>query len=83
MSDFIFSGTVVCEAGVIPADLEQVLADPSYDLMPPLDLGSWDICCIGGNVATNARGIRTLRHPDFRYSILGLEAVRERKIEKL
>lgn len=68
-------GVVVCEAGVVPADLENVLAEPQYDLIPPIDLGSWDICNIGGNVATNARGIRNLRHPDFRYSVIGLEAV--------
>lgn len=65
----------MCEAGVVPSDLDRTLSDPAYDLILPLDVGSWDICCIGGNAATNARGIRTLRYPDFRHSIIGLEAV--------
>ncbi|KAM7542436.1 hypothetical protein Aperf_G00000010364 [Anoplocephala perfoliata] len=69
------TGIVVCESGVIPADLELALSSPDYDMVIPLDLGSWDICCLGGNASTNARGIRTLRYPDFRHSIIGLEAV--------
>ncbi|VDL11759.1 unnamed protein product [Hymenolepis diminuta] len=67
--------TVVCESGVIPADLELALSDPIYNLILPLDVGSWDICCLGGNASTNARGIRTLKYHDFRHSIVGLEAV--------
>ncbi|VDM01677.1 unnamed protein product [Schistocephalus solidus] len=69
------TGVVVCEAGVIPSDLEKVLAKPQYNLTPPLDLGSWEICSLGGNAATNARGITTLKYPDFRASITGIEAV--------
>ncbi|VDN08703.1 unnamed protein product [Dibothriocephalus latus] len=69
------SGIVVCEAGVVPADLDKILADPQYNLIPPIDLGSWEICSFGGNAATNARGIRTLKYPDFRSAITGIEAV--------
>nr|CDS27183.1 d 2 hydroxyglutarate dehydrogenase [Hymenolepis microstoma] len=69
------TGIVVCESGVIPADLECVISDPTYDLLLPLDLGSWEISCLGGNASTNARGIRTLKYMDFRHSIVGLEAV--------
>ncbi|VDO05939.1 unnamed protein product [Rodentolepis nana] len=69
------TGIVVCQSGVIPADLERVISDPTYDLLLPLDLGSWEISCLGGNASTNARGIHTLRYLDFRHSIVGLEAV--------
>ena len=41
----------------------------------PLDLGAKGSCHIGGNVATNAGGLRLLRYGSLHGSLLGLEAV--------
>ena len=43
--------------------------------MMPLDLGAKGSCQIGGNISTNAGGIRLLRYGSLRGSVLGLEAV--------
>ncbi len=41
----------------------------------PLDLGSKGSCQIGGNVATNAGGLRFMRYGPLRSTVLGLEVV--------
>jgi FAD/FMN-containing dehydrogenase len=41
----------------------------------PLDLGAKGTCQIGGNVSTNAGGIRLIRYGSLQGSILGIEAV--------
>ena len=41
----------------------------------PLDLGAKGSCHIGGNLATNAGGIRLLRYGSLHGSVLGLEVV--------
>lgn len=41
----------------------------------PLDLGAKGSCHIGGNVSTNAGGLRLLRYGNLQGTILGLEAV--------
>ena len=41
----------------------------------PLDLGAKGSCQIGGNVATNAGGLRLLRYGSLHGSVLGLEVV--------
>ena len=41
----------------------------------PLDLGAKGSCHIGGNVATNAGGLRFLRYGSLRGMVLGLEVV--------
>mmetsp|Transcript_19626 Transcript_19626/g.16764 ORF Transcript_19626/g.16764 Transcript_19626/m.16764 type:complete len:107 (+) Transcript_19626:553-873(+) len=41
----------------------------------PLDLGARGQCQIGGNIATNAGGIRLIKFGPFKSYILGLEAV--------
>jgi FAD/FMN-containing dehydrogenase len=43
--------------------------------MFPLDLGARGSCTIGGNVSTNAGGVRVLRYGMMRNLVLGLEAV--------
>ena len=47
-----------------------------HNLMMPLDLGAKGSCHIGGNVSTNAGGIRLLRYGSLHGSVLGVEAVR-------
>ena len=41
----------------------------------PLDLGAKGSCHIGGNLATNAGGLRVIKYGNLHGSILGLEAV--------
>jgi len=43
--------------------------------MVPLDLGAKGTCQIGGNVATNAGGLRLIRNGSLKGSVLGIEAV--------
>jgi FAD/FMN-containing dehydrogenase len=46
----------------------------------PLDLGAKGSCHIGGNVSTNAGGLRLLRYGNLHGSVLGVEAVSSKKI---
>ena len=69
-----YTGILVCQAGCILASLEDHLAEA--ELMMPLDLGSKGSCRIGGNVSTNAGGVRLLRYGSLHGSVLGVEAVR-------
>ncbi|XP_007941440.1 D-2-hydroxyglutarate dehydrogenase, mitochondrial [Orycteropus afer afer] len=67
------SGVLVCQAGCVLEDLSQYLED--RDFIMPLDLGSKGSCHIGGNVATNAGGLRVLRYGSLHGTVLGLEVV--------
>ena len=67
------AGTVVAEAGVVLEDLETALN--AHGMTVPLDLGAKGKCQIGGNVSTNAGGLRLLRHGSLHGSVLGVEAV--------
>ncbi len=65
--------TVVLQPGVIYADLERTLAPHGF-FFPP-DPASSSVCTIGGNVATNAGGIRGAKYGVTRDYVLGLEVV--------
>ena len=67
------SGTMVCQAGCILETLDRYAEERGY--MMPLDLGAKGSCQIGGNVATNAGGLRLLRYGSLHGTVLGLEAV--------
>ncbi|KAF4821299.1 putative D-lactate dehydrogenase [Colletotrichum siamense] len=67
------SGTLVVDAGVILEVADQFLASKGYIF--PLDLGAKGSCHVGGNVATNAGGLRLLRYGSLHGNVLGLEAV--------
>jgi len=67
------SGTLVCDAGCILESLDNHVGDKGY--MMPLDLGAKGSCQIGGNVATNAGGLRFLRYGSLHGNVLGLEVV--------
>ncbi|CAG9972050.1 unnamed protein product [Clonostachys byssicola] len=67
------SGSLVADAGCILEVVDQFLASKGYIF--PLDLGAKGSCHIGGNVATNAGGLRLLRYGSLHGSVLGLEAV--------
>lgn len=44
-------------------------------MVVPLDLGAKGSCQLGGNVSTNAGGLRFLRYGSLRGTVLGVEAV--------
>ena len=67
------SGILVADAGVILEVADQYLAEKGH--LFPLDLGAKGSCQIGGNVATNAGGLRLLRYGSLHGNILGIEAV--------
>ena len=67
------SGSLVVDAGVILEAADNFLAERNHIF--PLDLGAKGSCQIGGNVATNAGGLRLLRYGSLHGNVLGLEAV--------
>lgn len=67
------SGTLVCESGCVLQTLDTALAE--HGLTMPLDLGAKGSCQIGGNVATNAGGLRLVRFGNLHGTVLGLEVV--------
>lgn len=67
------SGVLVADAGSILQAVDEYLME--RDHIFPLDLGAKGSCHIGGNVATNAGGIRFLRYGSLHGSVLGLEVV--------
>lgn len=67
------SGVLVCEAGCILEQLDDHVRKSNHIM--PIDLGAKGSCHIGGNIATNAGGLRLLRYGSLHGSVLGLEVV--------
>lgn len=67
------AATVIAEAGA-PLEALQQHAEAAGFVFA-VDIGARGTATIGGNVATNAGGIRVLRYGNFRAQVLGLEAV--------
>lgn len=63
----------VVEAGVVTADLDRAVR--AHGLMYAPDPSSYEISTIGGNLATNAGGLRCVKYGVTRDSTLGLEVV--------
>ncbi len=63
----------VVEAGVITADVDRAAAE--VGLMYAPDPSSHEISTIGGNLATNAGGLRCVKYGVTSESVLGLEVV--------
>jgi glycolate oxidase len=63
----------VVEPGVINSDLQ--IAAAEHGLMFAPDPASFEISTIGGNVATNAGGLRCVKYGVTREAVLGLEVV--------
>jgi glycolate oxidase len=63
----------VAQAGVLNADLDRAAAP--HGLMYAPDPSSYEISTIGGNLATNAGGLRCVKYGVTRDSVLGLEVV--------
>ena len=67
------AGQLTARAGVTLAGVQQAAAAAGWAY--GVDLGGRDSATIGGNVATNAGGLRVLRYGDTRAQVLGVEAV--------
>lgn len=67
------SGILVVDAGVVLEAADSFLREHGH--LFPLDLGAKGSCQIGGNVSTNAGGLRLLRYGSLHGNVLGLEAV--------
>lgn len=64
---------MVCEAGCVLEQVDGTLNE--HGLRMPLDLGAKGSCQIGGNVATNAGGLRLLRYGSMHATVMGAEYV--------
>jgi FAD/FMN-containing dehydrogenase len=67
------AGTMTVLAGTV-LEVAQKAAEEAGFLLP-IDLGARGSCQIGGNLSTNAGGIRVITHGVTRDNVLGLEAV--------
>jgi FAD/FMN-containing dehydrogenase len=67
------SGTVVAEAGVTLAALQDFLRPHGLEL--PVDLAARESCTVGGMAATNAGGIRVLQEGMMRSQVLSADAL--------
>lgn len=67
------SGVLTLDAGVVLENADTYLQERGH--LFPLDLGAKGSCCVGGNVATNAGGLRLLRYGSLHGTVLGLEVV--------
>ncbi|KAG2215394.1 hypothetical protein INT45_013583 [Circinella minor] len=67
------SGIAVVDAGVVLESLDNYVAPLGYTV--PLDLGAKGSCQLGGNVSTNAGGLRLMKFGSLHGSVLGLEVV--------
>lgn len=63
----------VVQPGVVYADLERAL-DPHGFFFPP-DPASGKVCTLGGNVATNAGGVKGAKYGTTRDYVLGIQTV--------
>ncbi len=74
IEEFDEEGSVLTvQAGCVLETADQFLRERGY--MMPLDLGAKGSCQIGGNLATNAGGIRLLRYGSLPGNTLGIQAV--------
>ena len=67
------ASVVVCEAGCVLQNIEFAVQPSGFVL--PLDLASKGSCMIGGNVSTNAGGIRRLKYGSLHENVLGILVV--------
>jgi FAD/FMN-containing dehydrogenase len=67
------SGILVTESGCVLQTLEEYVNEKGFIM--PYDLGAKGSCLIGGNLATNAGGLRFIRYGSLHGSVLGVEVV--------
>lgn len=64
---------MVCQAGCVLENLMNYVQNEGFIM--PFDLGAKGTCQIGGNLATNAGGLRLIKYGSLQGSVLGLQAV--------
>ncbi|VVC32814.1 Hypothetical protein CINCED_3A004019 [Cinara cedri] len=67
------SGVLVCQAGCVLENLMNYVQNEGFIM--PFDLGAKGTCQIGGNLATNAGGLRLIKYGSLQGSVLGLQSV--------
>jgi FAD/FMN-containing dehydrogenase len=65
--------TLRAQAGVKLGNVQREAEE--HGMVFPLDLGARDSATVGGNISTNAGGLRVLRYGMMRNLVLGIEAV--------
>lgn len=65
--------TMKVEAGITTQQVQEAAHDAGFFF--PLDLAAKGSCQIGGNIATNAGGVKFIRFGGMREQVLGLEVV--------
>jgi FAD/FMN-containing dehydrogenase len=65
--------TLRAQAGAKLGEVQR--AAEAHGLVFPLDLGARDSATVGGNISTNAGGLRVVRYGMMRNLVLGIEAV--------
>ena len=65
--------TAVCQPGLFNAEVKKAVAE--HDLWYPPDPSSFEICSIGGNIATNAGGLCCVKYGVTTDYVLGLQVV--------
>jgi glycolate oxidase len=65
--------TAVCQPGLLNAEVKKSVA--SYGLWYPPDPSSYEICSIGGNIATNAGGLCCVKYGVTTDYVLGVQVV--------
>ena len=66
-------GILSAEAGCVLSELQDFAKARGFEV--PLDLGAKGSCFIGGNLATNAGGIKFIRHNSLHANCVGLTTV--------
>lgn len=67
------TGVLTCQSGCVLYTLDEHVKERGFVM--PLDLGAKESCQIGGNLSTNAGGLRVLRYGSLHATVLGIEAV--------
>jgi glycolate oxidase len=65
--------TAVCQPGLLNAEVKKAVAE--HGLWYPPDPSSFEICSIGGNIATNAGGLCCVKYGVTTDYVLGLQVV--------
>jgi glycolate oxidase len=65
--------TAVCQPGLLNAEVKKTVAE--YGLWYPPDPSSYEICSIGGNIATNAGGLCCVKYGVTSDYVLGVQVV--------
>ena len=65
--------TAVCQPGLLNAEVKKAVAE--YGLWYPPDPSSYEICSIGGNIATNAGGLCCIKYGVTTDYVLGVQVV--------